>query len=89
MAGSQVPESSEARLDVPMIPSPAVRAEIADALRADQSALGDVFRRLEGGSSLAEVRSDLGDFAWNYNRGMMALLDGDLPTAPSVIRSTA
>lgn len=72
----------------PIVPSPSARQEIEVALRADESALGEVFRKLESGSTLAQVRAELGDFAWNYNRGMKAMLDGDLPTAPAVIRSS-
>ena len=74
-------------MNEPTVPPSSVREEIQAALRADDSALGDVFRRLESGSTLAQVRSELGDFAWNYNRGIEAMLYGDLPTAPSVIRS--
>lgn len=72
----------------PVVPSPAVREELADALRNDGSALGEVFRQLEAGKSLAEVRHDIGDYAWNYNRAFRAILDADLPTAPAVLRQT-
>ena len=71
----------------PCVSSLDPRAELADALRNDSSALGEVFRRLEAGNSLAEVRKEIGDFAWSYDRAFKAILDGDLPTAPSVIRT--
>jgi hypothetical protein len=69
-------------------PSEHVRDELSGVLQLDASMLGEVFRRREGGESVAELRAVIGDFAWNYNRAIEALLSGDLPTAPAVIRGT-
>jgi hypothetical protein len=70
----------------PRQPSAMVRAEIEDALRNDDSMLGEIFRELESGKTLATVRHEVGDYAWNYERAIRALRDGDMPGAPWVIR---
>lgn len=82
---------------VPSEPSPPehdpVRAEIEAVLQAEEGALGDVWRRTQAGQSPDEIRIARGaerpNFVWTYNRTAKALLDGDLPTAPTVALGTA
>jgi hypothetical protein len=70
-----------------------IRDEIAKALDADGSVLGEVFRGSRDGLSDEETRVVRGaenpNFVWNYKRTIKALLDGDLPSAPSVAAQTA
>ena len=72
----------------PVMPSPAVREEIESFLAADQSALGDVWRRTRAGESPEQIQAargtQTGGFVWSNRRICRALLDGDLPTAPAV-----
>lgn len=72
----------------PITPSPEVRAEIESFLEADQSALGDVWRRTKAGESPEEIQAARGtqraNFVWSYRRMCSALVDGDLPTATTV-----
>jgi len=71
----------------------AVRREIERALDSDTSVLGEVYRGLSEGLSDEELRVRRGaespNFVWNYKRTIKALLDGDLPSAPSVASQTA
>lgn len=66
----------------------AVRAEFEAILTADETALGDVWRRTQAGETPDEIRLAHGagrtGFVWSYLRTARALVDGDLPTAPSV-----
>jgi len=74
-------------------PSSAVRAEIEVFLDADQSALGDVWRRTKAGESPHDIQVARGTqrstFVWSFNRVAKALVDGDLPTAPTVALQVA
>src|SRR6266496_2135907 len=74
-------------------PSPAVREEIEEFLDRDQSALGDVWRRTKAGESRHDIQAARGtqqsSFVWSYLRVAKALVDGDLPTAPSVALQVA
>lgn len=68
-----------------------VVAEIRKALESEDSRLGEVWRGNERGLSHAEIAEELGvetsNFVWNNLRFARAIEAGDLPTAPSVIRS--
>ena len=68
-----------------------VISEIRKALESEDSRLGEVWRGDERGLSHAEIAEELGvetsNFVWNNLRFARAIETGDLPTAPSVIRS--
>ena len=81
-----VGESETRFVSGPRVPDEVVRSELKATLEADDSFLGEVFRRREAGETVPELRADIGDFAWNYDRGIRAALEGDLPTSPGVIR---
>src|SRR5438552_2097321 len=74
-------------------PSDSVRVEIIAFLNDDQSALGDVWRRTQGGETPADIQAARGTvrktFVWSYLRVCRALVDGDLPTAPTVALQVA
>jgi hypothetical protein len=91
---STTPESAmmrEATLDPERVK--AVRAEFEAVLRAEGGGLGDVWRRSQAGQTPEEIRSARGaeraNFVWNYTRTARALLDGDLPSAPTLALQTA
>jgi hypothetical protein len=71
----------------------AIRVEIEKALESDTSVLGEVYRGLRNGLSDEELRVQRGaenpTFVWNYKRTIRALVEGDLPSAPSVAAQTA
>jgi len=71
----------------------AIRAEIEAVLVAEEGGLGDVWRRTQAGETPDQIRIARGaerpNFVWSYNRTARALLDGDLPTAPTVALGTA
>ena len=64
-----------------------VHHEIEAALDADDTLLGDIWRRTREGQSDDEIQTSRGashpNFIWNYRRSARAFL-GDLPAAPSV-----
>jgi hypothetical protein len=68
-----------------------VIAEIRRALENEESRLGEVWRGNERGLTQTEIAEELGvetsNFVWNNLRFARAIEFGDLPTAPSVIRS--
>lgn len=70
-----------------------VRAEIEAYLEEDPSRLGEVHRGLKRGLSADEIAAELGvstaNFVWNYSRLIEALVEGDLPTAPTVALTAA
>ncbi|MGH3781784.1 MAG: GIY-YIG nuclease family protein [Pseudonocardiaceae bacterium] len=78
----------EARGLGPIRPSAEVRTEVEALLEADGSRLGDVYRGVRRGLSAEAIAEDLNvttcNFVWNYRRIIKALLDGALPTAPTV-----
>ena len=85
------PERAEPPAAVPAAqtgPSPEVRTEIEQFLEADQSALGDIYRRLKAGETAEQIQEARGTqrrtFVWSYQRIIRALLEGSLPTAPTV-----
>jgi hypothetical protein len=71
----------------------AVASELRELLEADESLLGEVFRRTAAGESPEQIRAARGaarpNFVWNYLRTIDALIENDLPIAPSVARQTA
>ena len=76
-----------------VIPSPSVRAELVEILMADGTLLGEVFRRTEAGETAADIQAARGAtrdrFVWNYQRLIRTLLEGELPSSPSVAGSQA
>ena len=70
-----------------------VRTEVEAVLLTEEGGLGDVWRRTQAGETPDEIRIARGaerpNFVWSYNRTARALLDGDLPTAPTVAVQTA
>jgi hypothetical protein len=93
MDGSPTALPATTSWGVPVVPSPEVRDELAGALHADETLLGEIYRRLEDGESPAEIQAARGadrpNFVWSYNRAIRAWRDGDLPTAPSVSQGVA
>jgi T5orf172 domain len=74
-------------------PGGEVRNELRALLATDESRLGEVYRRLEQGLDADAIAEQLGvgttGFVWNYRRTIRALLDNDLPTAPTVALAAA
>ncbi|WNM23520.1 GIY-YIG nuclease family protein [Demequina capsici] len=79
--------------DVPGGPEPAVKDELRRYLEADDSRLGEVFRLSQQGRSADSIATELGvatsNFVWNMTRLSHAILDADLPSAPSLAASFA
>jgi hypothetical protein len=77
----------------PERPTPEIRAELIAFLQSDQSRLGEVYRALDEGLTAPEIAERLdvatSNFVWNIDRIAHALLDGDLPRAPTVALQTA
>jgi hypothetical protein len=77
----------------PVQPAPEVRAEIEAILKTDKSRLGQVYRASQRGLNARAIATELGvrtfGFVWNYERIAEALLDGNLPRAPTVALSAA
>lgn len=65
-----------------------VRAEIEAALLEEETTIADIWRRTLEGQSADQIRIARGNerpnFVWNYLRMGRAIIEGDLPTAPSV-----
>jgi hypothetical protein len=77
----------------PIQPSDDVRAELVALLEADESRLGEVYRALQRGLTPREIAAELEiatpNFVWSYERTVKALLDSNLPTAPTVALGAA
>lgn len=91
---TKAPLGSEGLDDVgPVQPTDDVRAELAELLEADESRLGQVYRGLQRGLDAGAIAGELevgtSNFVWNYERLAKALLDGNLPTAPTVALGAA
>ena len=75
------------------MPSADVRARLVEFLEADDSRLGQVYRGQQRGLSPEAIAAELGvstsRFTWNQARIARALLDGNLPTAPTVAQAVA
>lgn len=77
----------------PVAPNAQVRTELAALLEADPSRLGEVYRGRQRGLDAESIAEELGvstsSFVWNYERIMAAVLDGELPSAPTVALAVA
>lgn len=77
----------------PRIPTPAVREELESVLQSETNLLGDIYRRRRAGETPEQIQvargASLPNFVWSYARILKALLEGDLPTAPSVALQVA
>ena len=77
----------------PTRPNDEVRAELEAFLEDDQSRLGQVYRALQrdldAGAIAAELEIGTSSFVWNYERIIKAVLDGNLPKAPTVALGAA
>jgi hypothetical protein len=76
-----------------MRPADDVRVELVRLLEGDHSRLGQVYRGLQSGQDAYAIARELDvtstSFVWNYDRLVKALLDADLPTAPTVAMAAA
>ena len=76
-----------------VVPSPEVREELEEFLRNDTSRIGEIYNLQLEGLNREEIRERFGlensSFVWNYDRKIRAILDGDLPTSPSIVRGCA
>lgn len=74
-------------------PPNTIRTELEAMLDADDSLLGEVYRKTKAGETPDQIRVARGaampNFVWTYNRLILALLEGNLPTSPSVALGTA
>ena len=74
-------------------PSPEVRAELAALVEADQSRLGDVYRLTARGLTPPQIAQELGvdssGFVSNNRSIARALLDGTMPSGPSMAKQVA
>jgi hypothetical protein len=73
-------------------PSGDVRTEFRGYLEADSSRVGEVYRLLEeglGADAIAEPLEGGAAGTWQYRRMVRALLDGSLPTAPTIALAAA
>lgn len=77
----------------PLRPSAEQRAEIVAVLQFDDSALVDVYRGTAGGESPDEIQQARGakspNFVYQHQASLSGLLDGDLPTAPTMALATS
>jgi hypothetical protein len=87
------PSLQDGNLEVgPVQPSEVVRQELQAYLAADSSRVGEVYRLLEeglAGDAIAERLEAGAAGAWQYRRMVRAVLDGNLPTAPTVALAAA
>ena len=86
-------ESADSAGNKPDFSEDAERIEIEQYLESDASRLGDVYRGLRDGLTAEEIAADLGVttayFVWNYSKMIDALLDRQLPQAPTVALQSA
>jgi hypothetical protein len=65
-----------------------VREEIIRAIEADETKFGDVWKRTQMGQSSDEIRQahglEHGNYVWNHLRIAKAIIEGDIPAAPTV-----
>jgi hypothetical protein len=76
----------------PVQPGDDVRNELQAYLAADSSRVGEMYRLLEEGlaaDTIAERLEGGAAGAWQYRRMVRALLDGNLPVAPTVALAAA
>jgi hypothetical protein len=74
-------------------PEDPVRQELESYLESDETRLGDVYRGLRDGLTAEEIADKVGVttayFVWNYSRMIDAILERDLPQAPTVALQSA
>ena len=74
-------------------PSPEVVQQLREYLQADDSRLGEVYRGLQRSLTADQIAAELGvatsNFVWNYNQTIRALLEGEVPSAPTVALGVA
>lgn len=76
----------------PVQPDDDVRNELQAYLVADSSRVGEMYRLLDEGLAADTITERLeggAAGAWQYRRMVRALLDGNLPTAPTVALAAA
>jgi hypothetical protein len=76
----------------PVQPGDEVKKELQAYLAADSSRVGEMYRLLEEGlaaDAIAERLEGGAAGAWQYRRMVRALLEGNLPTAPTVALAAA
>jgi hypothetical protein len=70
-----------------------IRQEIETILLDEGTQLSDIWRRTQEGESPEQIRVALGNqrtnFVWNYLRIGKVIVEGDLPTAPTVAQQCA
>ncbi|MGY1607086.1 MULTISPECIES: GIY-YIG nuclease family protein [unclassified Geodermatophilus] len=70
-----------------------MREELSTLLERDESRVGEVYRGLERNLTADQIAAELGvstsNFVWNYTQTIRALLEGDLPTGPTVALGVA
>ncbi|WP_458602775.1 hypothetical protein [Rhodococcus ruber] len=92
--GDEVLTAASPRAELgPIRPPAEVRTELVAFLEQDASRLGQVYRCLQRGLTADQIASELevstSGFVWMYERRIRSLLDGDLPTAPTVAQAVA
>lgn len=84
---------SETQLAGPIRPNETVREELQRLLETDESRLGAVFRGQSRGLTAEQIAAELGvdtsNFVWNQTRYAQALVNGELPSAPTVALAAA
>lgn len=76
----------------PVQPDDEVRKELQAYLTSDSSRIGEMYRLLEEGLAADAIAQRLeggAAGAWQYRRMVRALLDGNLPTAPTIALAAA
>ena len=73
-------------------PEAIIHKELVVYLEEDSSLYGEIWRKTKQGISDEEIQKARGastpNFIWNYRRYTQALLEGDLPKSPSMLRET-
>ncbi|WP_176475404.1 GIY-YIG nuclease family protein [Kocuria sp. WN036] len=86
-------EEPETQLAGPIRPNETVREELQRLLEADESRLGAVFRGQSRGLTAEQIAAELGvdtsNFVWNQTRYAQALVNGELPSAPTIALAAA
>ena len=74
-------------------PSAEVREELTQLLQDDERLLGEVYRHLREGKTAKEIAEQMDyptpTYVYLYRRQIVALLDGELPAAPSLASQVA
>lgn len=91
---SEVVGAESTQLDVAPVRPPAdIRREFENYLESDNTRVGEVYRGLLRGLDADAIARELevesSNFVWNYTRMIKALVEGELPTAPTVALAVA